>query len=227
MKKRIAKNLRSADNAAGGVDSNRRYIDCTAENLRVEGGEDGKPLKIAGYAVLFNQRSRPLKTRAGSFVEIIKPGAFKRTLADPSSEAMFLRNHVPDQCMARRSADTLKLWEDEKGLAFECFPAATTLTANTVEDIRHKNIRGISIGFDDPPPGGDKWERIDGVNVRTITDAPLREISAVLRPAYAGTTLSVRSEEQHVAELEKPAVDPAAAAKMRELQMRHRRAEVA
>lgn len=183
------------------AETNRRYI--PFENIRVEGGEEGKPIKIVGHAARFNSLSQPIKTKAGTFVEKIAPGAFKKALSDSGRDLLSLRNHDADKVLARRSQDTLKVWEDEQGLAFECYPADTTNARDTITDIKAGNIKGMSFGFDDPPPGGDKWERVNGQNVRTLLEVPVKEISFVTRPAYLGTDVSVRSQEQHVATLEK------------------------
>jgi HK97 family phage prohead protease len=166
--------------------------------------EEGKPTKIVGYAAVFGQLSQKLTTRSGKeFREKIAPGAFKRSLVG-DGDIFALRDHDPHKILARRSAGTLLIQEDENGLVFEITPADTTLARDLMADIDSKNVRGMSFGFDEPE---DSWEKAeDGTPVRTLNSVTLGEISATAYPAYPDTMVECRSAEAAIAKLEGRAI---------------------
>ncbi len=57
----------------------------TGKGLEIRTADDGKRT-MSGMAALYNSRSLDL----GGFSEILAPGAFKRTLADPKSDVCAL-----------------------------------------------------------------------------------------------------------------------------------------
>jgi HK97 family phage prohead protease len=182
----------------------RRSIAVT--NLRVK-REDGKPTQIAGHAAVFDQLSRTLTTRKGvKFREKISPGAFKRSInqcSQPGSEIMALRDHDPEKILCRTDTGTLKLSEDETGLAFEMTLPDTQLARDCIADVDHGNIKGMSFGFGEPT---DSWQQVDGENIRTLSDIPVGEITLTPYPAYDGTDVNTRSIEAAVAKLENRAI---------------------
>lgn len=174
--------------------------------IRVEGGEDGKPLKFVGKAAPYESLSKPMKVKTAGgkevrFREKIAKGAFDDVLKGKGAggEALMLVGHDPHKALARRSVGTLKFEDKPDGLYFEAVPANTTLARDTAEDVKAGNIRGMSIGFGDPE---DRWEKINGENVRTLTRVPLKEVSATTIPAYEDTTIESRSAEMAIAELD-------------------------
>jgi len=94
----------------------------------------------------------------GGFVEIIKPGAFTKTLDE--SDVRALLNHNSDQVLGRMSAGTLKLWEDDRGLRAEIHPPDTSAGRDAVALIKRGDLTGMSFGFravrDEKSPDG--WE---------------------------------------------------------------------
>src|SRR5271154_3506952 len=84
-----------------------------AELRASEGGPD---FLIEGYAATFNKVSQDL----GGFREVIKAGAFARTIA-AGTDIVCLANHSPlTGILGRCSAGTLKVSEDSKGLRYSC-----------------------------------------------------------------------------------------------------------
>jgi hypothetical protein len=173
----------------------KRTLHCS--EVRVETTADGKK-KLVGYAAVFDKTSKPLKTKSGKeFVEKIAPGAFQRALASGDDITMCIDHTGP--VLARTTAGTLQLREDAKGLAFEAALPDTTAARDLVGDVEHRNIPGMSFGFDEPD---DTWERgADGVPVRTLNSMMLGHISPTPYPAYDGTTVDVRSIEKAIARL--------------------------
>lgn len=73
---------------------------------------------IDGYAATFDKRSKILYEDRKFFYEVLKPGSFRSALEAEDSDVVFVRNHNPDQVLARTTNGTLQLKEDERGLYF-------------------------------------------------------------------------------------------------------------
>ena len=79
---------------------------------------DGK--KLHGYAAIFNS-----ETDLGGFVEVIRNGAFRKSL-ESGSNIRALYHHQGDALLGTTRGGTLKLKEDAHGLAFELALPDTT-----------------------------------------------------------------------------------------------------
>ena len=125
------------------------------ERRAIEGielrAEDGKPGVLSGYAVMFDKRSLDL----GGFVEVVKPGAFTRSLKS-GGDILALAHHDAGKPLARRSAGTLSLTEDATGLLVSITLADTTAARDVAADVRAGNIKGMSFGFSTKQ---DRWTR--------------------------------------------------------------------
>lgn len=158
-----------------------------ASELRVEAGRTSHP-KLAGYAAVFDSPSKDL----GGFIEFIKPGAFTRTLQSNSADPLALVHHMPHLVLGRRSAGTLRLSEDSKGLAFEVDLPETQAARDLAVSVERGDIRGASFAFT-VPKGGDKWESRSGQTTRTLLDVNLLEITVTANPAYPDTEVAKRA----------------------------------
>lgn len=153
-------------------------------DIEVREEEDGPPV-IRGHAAVFNIRSVFLY----GFREIIEPGAFAETLKQ--NDVRKLWQHDPARVLGRVKSGTLRLWEDDRGLAFENNPPDTQDGRDAVTLIGRGDVDQMSFGFN-VPPGGDTWsEDEDGVPLRRVRTANLFEISPVTWPAYPDTGVSV------------------------------------
>jgi Escherichia/Staphylococcus phage prohead protease len=153
----------------------------TAE-FRIE-ERDGKPPVITGYAAVFNSLSLDL----GGFRELIRPGAFARTLG--SADVRALVNHDPNLVLGRNKAGTLRLSEDERGLKMEIDPPNTGCGRDILESLRRGDIDNCSFGF---YCVSDSWaDTGDGI-VRELCDVDLLDTSVVTYPAYEQTSVAVR-----------------------------------
>ncbi|MCK1541437.1 HK97 family phage prohead protease [Bradyrhizobium sp. 179] len=141
--------------------------------------------KVAkGYAALFNNR-----TDIGDFfTETIAPGAFAETLK--KSDIRALIDHDSGRVIGRSSAGTLRLKEDEKGLAVEIDLPDTTDGRDLAVQLERGDISGMSFGF---RVTHDEWDESGKVPARTIHKVELFEVSAVAFPAYDDTTIALRS----------------------------------
>ena len=154
----------------------------------IELREDGDGMTFRGYASVFNAPSQPLP-----FTEIVKPGAFKRSL-QARNDIKLLWNHDTGQVLGSTRAGTLKLTEDSNGLFVEATLPNTTMGRDAKELIKRGDVNAMSFGFS-VPSGGDSWS--DDGSTRELNSVRLHEISIVAFPAYSQTagTTSVRNGE--------------------------------
>lgn len=157
----------------------RRSVQMT--EIRAE--SDGK---ISGYAAVFNQQSELLY---GSFREVIKPGAFSKTL---QNDIRALWNHDTAYVLGRNTAGTLSLVEDSRGLRVDIAPPDTQWARDLMVSIKRGDISQMSFGFNVKK---DSWSetQADGTQIRTLEDINLHEVSVVTFPAYPQTSVSARS----------------------------------
>lgn len=140
---------------------------------------------ITGYAVIWGAISTPL----GGFVEVIRRGAFTNTLQ--AGDARALWNHNADFPLGRKSAGTLTLEEDTKGLKVTITPPDTTYARDLIASIERRDVTGMSFGF---VVVKDAWLRAgsDGYPVRELLQVNLLECSPCTLPAYPQTEVHVR-----------------------------------
>lgn len=143
---------------------------------------------LAGYAATFDK-----DTRIGDhFIERFRPGAFTATLKDYDQRA--LAHHDRGRVIGRRSAGTLRLTQDDKGLAFEIDLPDTTDGRDVKVSVERGDIDGMSFAF---RPTKEEWDDTGDIPVRTIIEADLIEVSPVTFPQYDGTQLALRSLKNH------------------------------
>lgn len=157
--------------------------------------EEGEPTKIVGYFAKFNRWSNML---CGFFREKIEPGFFNKALRD--SDPVDLFNHDSNYIMGRVSSGTLRVWENDIGLAYECTPPDTRLIKETVLiPIERGDVKGCSFGFY-VDRNGDEWiEEEDETFSRILKADGCRELldgSQVVFPAYPDTNVALRSMDK-------------------------------
>lgn len=159
----------------GGIETRANHVE-----LRAEG--DGRT--FTGYAAVFGQPSLPLP-----FTEIVKPGAFKRSLQS-RNRMMLLWNHDTSNPLASTRNGSLQMVEDAHGLLVTATLPDTTLGRDIAELVRTGVVDAMSFGFSVKK---DTWSQ-DG-QTRYLEDVSLYEVSLVSTPAYEQTsgTVSVRS----------------------------------
>jgi len=158
-----------------------------AQELRAAGSVESP--KIEGYAATFGTVAN-----IGSFREVIQKGAFTRTLAN-SDDVVALFNHDENMILGRRSAGTLNLEQDEKGLRFSCSIPDTTVARDVYANLKAGNIRECSFGFGIEDPASDEsWQKeSDGTMLRTLKSVRLFDVSVVTYPAYSNTSAAARN----------------------------------
>lgn len=153
--------------------------------VEVRTGEgDSEPPKIVGHAAVFNSLSEELFW----FREKIEPGAFRKTIKEADVRALW--NHDPNYVLGRTKSGTLKLAEDEKGLAVEIIPPDTQWARDLMESIRRGDVDQMSFGFQVIK---EEWEGDVNNPVRVLKEVKLFDVSPVTFPAYPATDVGIRS----------------------------------
>jgi HK97 family phage prohead protease len=143
---------------------------------------DGRTL--IGHAAVWDTPAR-IENR---FTETVRRGAFRASLA-AGDDVACLVDHDAGRLLGRTSSGTLKLHEDEHGLAFAVSMPQTSLADDVLELARRGDLGGCSFGFT-VPAGGDAWPASDRRELRSVH---LSEVSIVhFRPAYPQTSVAVR-----------------------------------
>lgn len=155
------------------------------------------PQRFSGHAAVFNTRAAIGNPRTMGFYESIAPGAFSKTLGE--ADARFLIDHSSYHVVSRATAGTLDLQQNTRGLlADSALDTRLSYVNDLIANLDNKNIRGMSFGFQVVK---DEWaeeeERSSSgepakVEVRTIREVKLIEVSAVTFPAYEGTDAGLR-----------------------------------
>jgi uncharacterized protein len=117
------------------------------------------------------------------FVEIIAPGAFKRTL-DHGSDIFAFWAHDTTKILASRKGGTLVLEDKADGLHFSAELRETAVAADYFETVSRGDCSGVSFGF---IAEVEEWDSKAVPAVRTLKEVRLLEISpGVAFPAYPG-----------------------------------------
>lgn len=140
---------------------------------------------IAGYAAVFNVLSDDL----GGFREVIAPGAFRDTIAVADIRALV--NHDPNLILGRTASGTLRLVEDDKGLAFEVDLPDTQVARDLTASVERRDISQMSFSFERLD---DEWER-GTPDIRTLKKVTLFDVALVTFPAYPQTEVALRSHQ--------------------------------
>lgn len=140
--------------------------------------------ELAGYAAVFGAEAR-----IGNFVETIAPGAFRDALA---ADVLALLDHDPGKVLGRTRSGTLRLAEDDRGLAFALDLPDTQAGRDVAALAARGDLGGMSFGFI-VPEDGESWQG----NRRTLRRVQLGEISVVSAwPAYPGTEVALRARRR-------------------------------
>jgi len=173
-------------------EAERRHLALTASDLVVDESRDDSPPLLSGYAAVFDTLSEDL----GPFFERIRPGAFGGALK--ASDVRGLFNHSPDHLLARQSAGTLRLAEDDRGLRFELDLDSDPTAQFVRRKIQRRELTGASFSFTVDHESGYEITVEDGKRIRTILPGGIVElfdVGPVTFPAYEDTRVSARSLE--------------------------------
>ncbi|MGE3932367.1 MAG: HK97 family phage prohead protease [Rhodospirillaceae bacterium] len=164
----------------------RRFSPRLALALAKREGAEG-PGTLAGHAAVFNQRAEIYT----GFFEEIAPGAFAESIA--GDDVFGLWQHRTDQVLGRLRSKSLRLAEDDVGLAVEIDLPSTALGADVAQLVGRGDVTGMSFGFN---VLDQEWLTLpDGADLRIVKRVKLWEVSPVTFPAYDGTDLALRDRD--------------------------------
>lgn len=142
---------------------------------------------VGGYAAIFNSPT----DIGGLFTEVIAPGAFTATLAS-NADVCALYSHDYDKLLGRSGNATLRLKEDDHGLAVEIDLPDTSDGRDVATLIERGDLSGMSFGF---AVRHDEWDDTVNPPLRTIHAVDLMEVTITAIPAYPDTNIAMRSLE--------------------------------
>ncbi len=147
-----------------------------AISLRAEGR------RLEGIAAPFDS-----PTTIGDFSEVIKPGAFRRSLL-AGRDILALADHDPSRVLGRTRSGTLRLAETSAGLAFSLDLPETQTGRDLLALAERGDLGGMSFGFN---VTDEAWP---SATMRELREVELVEISVVQAfPAYSATSVIARS----------------------------------
>ena len=137
---------------------------------------------LYGYAALFDSPSEPMP-----FIEYVKRGAFSKALNDGADVRLLIDHEgVP---LARTKSGTMRLMEDERGLAVEAdLDPMNPDAARVISAMKRGDLSQMSFAFRTIQ---DKFS--DDRMVRELREVQLYDVSVVTFPAYEQTVAEIRS----------------------------------
>lgn len=152
---------------------------------------------IDGYVNAVGRDSRPvIVEKRGRVIEQIVPGTFARALKKGKNVKILL-NHQENRVLGSTKEGNLKLYEDSIGLRAH----AEITDSEVIQKAKNKELRGWSFGMF--VLHEEYEERADKLPRRLVSDVDLVEVSIIdsrMRPAYAGTSIEQRADEEIIYE---------------------------
>lgn len=166
----------------------RRY---TEGPIEVRGGA---AMTISGHASIFDE---PYDLYG--FREQVARGAFKKSVKEGDVAALW--NHDPNTVLGRKRAGTLRLVEDDVGLAYEVDLPDTQAARDLYTLIQRGDVYQSSFAFEIQReswkyPSGDSSD----LPLRTIQQVRLYDVSPVTYPANPSTDVDVKRAMRSLAE---------------------------
>lgn len=153
-------------------------------------------VELEGYVNAIERNSKPLRSRIGRFIERVCKGTFTKAISRNNNIRLLL-NHDWNRDLGGTAEGNLELREDSIGL----HARATVTDEDVIMKARNGELVGWSFGFFDTPDGVE--ESVDDetkLPLRKLRDMELREVSILDKtrnPAYEGTLVAVRSDEEY------------------------------
>lgn len=170
-----------------------------------DGSFDEESGYICGYAIVFNSTTVLFESGGTKYTEEIDSAACDKALAR-ADDVRCLLNHDPNRVFGRTKNGTLKLWKDDKGLAFKCkYDDSISWHRDAVAQVKRGDIDQCSFAFtvDEIETVRTKGEEHD-----IIKDLHLYDVSIVTYPAYEDTECWSRCKTGEVGETERRRNDP-------------------
>lgn len=152
--------------------------------------EEGSQKIIEGYFIVYG-----LETELWEGVyEEIAPGACTNSLIQNDIRALY--NHEWGAVLGRKSASTLTMREDEKGVFCTLFiNEDDTEAVNVYHRTKRGDITGCSFGF--YSNSEDRIMKENGDVKYIVKEADVYEVSVCVLPAYPQTAIQARKKQFH------------------------------
>lgn len=145
------------------------------------------PARLVGRAAVFDSET----VIGGVFREVIRPGAFTKTLQE--RDIKMLWNHNTHYPMGSTKAGTLRLNETHQALEIDGDPPKEAPYSGFMENIRRGDVSQMSFGFEVVK---ENVVRKEGeMDLREVLEVKLYEVSPVTFPAYTDTEIQARAAE--------------------------------
>jgi HK97 family phage prohead protease len=160
----------------------RRTVRLERGKVTASGDGSGR-LKVVGHASVYNSPSVEMRSRLGSFVEYISPGAFDDVLSR-SPSVVFNWDHDSRWPLASTDAGTLELRATDTGLRYYASVTPTSYAEDLRSLMADGVVRGSSFSFT-VAKNGEEWTSDGDRVLRTITRVQdLYDVCVCVSPAY-------------------------------------------
>ena len=156
-------------------------------------GVDGDGLTLEGYAAVFDSPTH-IEDYDGEYFEVVKRGAFTRTLGARKPVLMF--NHGRHPLLGPMPIGAFdELREDARGLYMRARLFDNWLVWPLRDAIAAQAVSGASFRFE---VKRDAWKRDGGTRTRELHEVSVPELGPVVFPAYEDAKLIVRSIDAYL-----------------------------
>lgn len=146
---------------------------------------------LFGHFAVFDVEATIDSAYEGQFREVIRPGAFARSLRERSLMVQF--DHGMDPSIGSKPLGLPTAREDRIGLYVEASLDDTSYNRDLAALLRSGALSGASFRFS-VAKGGETWESRDGkLPLRILTDLDVYEAGPVSFPAYLAATAGIRT----------------------------------
>ena len=171
------------------AESERCYGALTPGELRVH-GDGSAPSTIVGYAAVWDS---PTELFPG-FHEVVRRGAFTKSMQEADVVALF--NHDENIPLARLSAGSLQLQEDDHGLLYEAsVDRQDPDVLKVIRKIETRAVIGSSFQFK-PVKAPQRFDENRKTVTRDLLEVKLIDVSPATFAAYASTSVQLRSWQE-------------------------------
>jgi len=152
-------------------------------------------LTFDGYAALYDVPSArlafPSLNRGKPFREVIRPGAFTKTLDERPNITLRYQHDMTTLPLASTKGGTMTLSEDARGLRVQAILPDNEWGRPVRDAIARGDIGGMSFRFQKVI---EKWTQGDDETLRSLLEVRLdKEVSVTEFPAYPDTIATVRA----------------------------------
>lgn len=159
--------------------------------------DDGTLGMLRGYFVTWAERAEIDSPFEGHFIEQFERGAFKKTFSEQGDAMRMLIDHGADPQQGKRpiAGKFTELGENGRGATYEAPLLDTAFNRELLPGLE-AGLYGASMRFriiraeEDINPGRSA-DNPDGIPVRTIKEAQVREVSVTAFPVYKDTSAEI------------------------------------